>query len=172
MVLVALDGSRSVERTLAHSDPVLALRIKALGTDQARMLLESQVARQASFYTEAWAVAQILLGGGLFFFLLFATGEGKYTLLVALLMLASVLGQQVLLMPGLSMLARAGGRGAVMSGEAASVLSQGGYWVLEVGKMATGLALAVRLLLRRGSSGHARKQFNLVDEADHRSIDR
>ena len=161
MALVALDTARSVDRTLAQPGPVLSLQIRAVGVEQARLLLESQVAHQTGFYLEAWAIAQILMGGMLFFFLLFGTGEGKYTLTAALLMLVSVLGQQVLLMPGLSSLAH--GNTTAFSAEAVATLAEDGYWAMEVAKMTAGLALAMRLVRRKGTSGQTKTHLEYAD---------
>jgi hypothetical protein len=100
-----------VNRLLVHPDPVLKLQIKTLGSGDARLLLEYQAARQSRWYFEVWALAQIVLGGVFFFFMLFATGEGKVSLLLALSLLAEVLGQQLLLVPGLLSMGRLAGEG-------------------------------------------------------------
>jgi hypothetical protein len=171
MALFALDSSHSVNRLLTHPDPVLKLQIKTLGSGDARLLLEYQAARQSRWYFEVWALAQIVLGGVFFFFMLFATGEGKVSLLLALFLFAEVLGQQVLLVPGLLSLGRLAGEGPVFSGEAARTLADGGYWAVEILKLATALALGFRLIRQRHApSGHARKKLDLVDEANHRHV--
>jgi hypothetical protein len=173
MALVALNGSRSVARILSDPNAALNLQIKTVGTGEARLLLEYQAARQSRLYFETWAVAQIVLGGVFFFFLLFATGEGKIPLFLALAMLAAVLGQQLLLMPGLSALGRPAGGQSLLSGDAALALSDGGYWAIEIGKLAAALVLAFRLIhRRRRSSGHAGQQVDLVNEANHRHVNR
>jgi len=168
MALVALDSSRSVDRILRNPGPAPTLEVKALGPGEARLLLERQAVQRSRWLFEAWSIAQIVLGAIFFFFLLFGTGEGKVALLLALVMLAAVLGQQLLLMPGLFALGGRAGADALLSGDSAVALADIGYWAVEIGKVTAGLALAFRLIhRRRGSSGHARQQLDLVDEADH-----
>jgi hypothetical protein len=168
MALVALDSSRSVDRILKNPGPALNPQIKALGPGEARLLLEYQAVQRSRWLFEAWSIAQIAWGAVFFFFLLFGTAEGKAALILALVMLAAVLGQQLLLMPGLfAPGGRAGADALISSEDSAVALADIGYWVVEIGKVAAGLALAFRLVRRHGSSGHARQQVDLVDEANH-----
>ena len=172
MALVALDSSRSVDRILRNPGPGLSLQIKAFGPNEARLLVEYQAVQRSRWLFEAWSIAQIVLGAVFFFFLLFGTGEGKAALLLALVMLAAVLGQQLLQMPGLFAAGGRAGADAVPSGAGAVAFADNGYWVVEIGKLAAGLALAFRLIRRHGSSGHARQKLDLVNEADHGHVNR
>jgi hypothetical protein len=96
---------------------------------------------------QSWGMAQVLGGIAFLLFLVFGTREGKYTLLTALLLLATAVVQ--------------------MSVRIAPV-NQGA----EVVKWALILGLAARFFVRRGRSGDAREDLDLVNKADHRHVNR
>src|SRR5690242_11769627 len=86
MAWVATENFRSVDRLIGNANPLATMEFRTLGVDASRNLLRYQVSEQNRFYFETWEIAQLLLGLFFFFFLLFCTREGKYSLLVALLM--------------------------------------------------------------------------------------
>jgi hypothetical protein len=175
MVWVAAESFSSVDRLLARPQPVAMAQFKALGRADARLLLRYQVAEQNRWYFETWEVAQIVMGALFFFFVLFATRENKFALLLVLLMIAAVLVERFLFTPGMISLGR------MIDFVPPNALSRERpqFWVLhswycgvEAVKWALGLALAARLIShRRGRSGNARQKFDMVDEANHRHVD-
>jgi hypothetical protein len=160
-----------VDRLLARPHPVASAQFKALGRADARLLLRYQVSEQNRWYFGTWEVAQIIMGVLFFFFVLFATREKKFALALVLLMIAGVLIQRFMLTPEMTSLGRLLDfvpPGAPSSDRTEFWVMHSGYWGVELVKWVLGLALAVRLILhRRGRSGDARQQFNLVDKANH-----
>jgi len=175
MVWVAAESFSSVDRLLARPHPVATAEFKALGRADARLLLRYQVAEQNRWYFETWEVAQIFLGGLFFLFLLFATRENKFALLLVLLMIAGVLVQRFLLTPVVISLGR---MIDFVPPDAPSRerpqfwVLHSWYWGVELMKWALGLALAARLISHRsGRSGNARQQVDMVDKANYRHVD-
>jgi hypothetical protein len=174
MAWVAVEGLSSVDRLLARPQPVAMAQFKALGRADARLLLRYQVSEQNRQYLENWELAQMIMGGLFFFFVLFATSENKFALSVVLVMVTVVLVQRFLLTPGIISLGRvidfvpAG----APSGERTQFwVLHTWYWGVEVVKWILGLALAARLIARRSRrSGNARQEFNMVDKANHRHV--
>jgi TctA family transporter len=119
-------------------------------------------------------VAQIIMGGLFFFFVLFATSENKFALSVVLVMIAGVLVQRFLLTPGMISLGRMIDfvPPDAPSGERTQFwVLHSWYWGVEVVKWVLGLVLAARLISRRSRrSGHARQQIDMVDKANHRHV--
>lgn len=175
MAWLVLDRPASVERALRRPNPAVRLAIREIGPERARQLLEYQAAEQVRTGMEIWHTAGVLLGVFLFLFLLFATGEDKISLLLALLMLATAVAQRVLVTPELVSLGRS--LDFVSSPPAAELSHQGALGVVyastELGNLALGALLAVRLILRRRHrSADARIELDGVDKRDHRHIDR
>jgi predicted lysophospholipase L1 biosynthesis ABC-type transport system permease subunit len=174
MVWVAGESFSSVDRLLARPHPVATAEFKELGRADARLLLRYQVSEQNRWYFATWEGAQIVTGALFFFFLLFATREKKFALLLVLLMIAAVLAQRFLLTPGITSL----GRMIDFVPPDAPIAQRNQFWVLhswywgmELVKWALGLALAARLVWRRGGrSGNARQQFDMVDKANYRHV--
>jgi hypothetical protein len=175
MALLAMGGPASVERALRRPNPVARLAILEIGPARARQLLEYQAAEQVRTGMEAWHTAEVLLGVFFFLFLLFGTGERKFSLLLALLMLLAAVAQRALVTPELVSLGRS--LDFVPSPPAADLARQGAmrvvYFSIELANWALGLLLAAHLVLRRhGRSADAGLDFDGVDKADHRHIDR
>src|ERR1035437_2855216 len=174
MAWVAAETLSSVARPLPGPHPGATAQFKALGRADARLLLRYQVSEQNRRYFENWEVAQIIMGGLFFFFVLFATSENKFALSVVLVMIAGVLVERFLLTPGMIALGRTIDfvPPDTPSGERSQfwvLLSW--YWGVEVVKWVLGLALAARLISRRSRrSGHARQQIDMVDKANHRHV--
>lgn len=174
MAWLALDRPASVERALRRPNPAVRLAIREIGPEPARQLLEYQAAEQVRTDMEIWHTAGVLLGVFLFLFLLFATGEDKISLLLALLMLATAVAQRVLVTPELVSLGRS--LDFVSSPPAAELSHQGALGVVyastELGNLALGALLAVRLILRRQRrSADSGIELDGVDKRDHRHID-
>jgi len=174
MLWVAAESFGSVDRLLARPPPVATAQFKALGRADARLLLRYQVAEQNRWYFQTWEEAQIVIGALFFFFLLFATGESPFALLLVLLMIAGVLAQRFLLTPGMISLGRMIDFASpnALTGERTQFwVLHSWYWGVELVKWALGLALAVRLISRRGGrSGNARQHFDMVDKANYRHV--
>jgi hypothetical protein len=173
MAWVGTESFRSVDRVLAKPSPSALLSIKALGPAGAQLLLRYQVSEQNRWLFEAWGTVQLIGGAGFFLFLLFGTREGKYPLILVLLMLLVVLLQLFLLTPAMISL----GRLVDFLSPNQPSGERNRFWVLhteygiaEVLKWVVGLLLGVRLMRRRGRSGDAREYLDVVDKADHRHV--
>jgi hypothetical protein len=173
MAWVATESFRSVDRLLAKPSPAALLSIKTLGPVGARLLLRYQASEQNRWLFEAWGTVQLIGGAGFFLFLLFGTREGKYPLILVLVMLMVVLLQLFLLTPAMISLGRLVDFLPLdrPSGE------RNRFWVLHTGygitealKWAVALLLGARLMRRRGRSGDAREYLDVVDKADHRHV--
>ena len=171
MAWVAAESFSSVDRLLARPHPVATLQFKALGRADARLLLRYQVAEQNRWNFEIWEAAQIVMGALFFFFVLFATKENKFALFLILSMIAGVVVQRFMLTPAMISLGRLIDfvPPDAPSGDRTQFwVMHSWYWGVELVKWVLGLALGARLIAhRRGRSGDARQQFNLVDKANH-----
>ena len=176
MAYVATQNFRGVDRLLAQPNPAAAVEIKTLGAVAARGLLRYQVSEQNRSYFQTWETAQ-LAGGLLFLFLiLFAANEGKLSLALAVAMVAIVALQHFLLTPQIVSLGRE------IDFLPANVASpaRNRFWVLhgaytgmELLKWILGLTLAAKLCFwRRSRSPEVGQEFDLVDEANHRHVNR
>jgi len=172
MAWVAIESFRPVDEMLASPGAVTAVQIKALGQDGARALLRRQTAEQNRWYFETWELQQFILGSGFFFFLLFGSSEGKFSLLLLLLMLLIVAVQHFGLTPNLYL------PDSILTG--APAVEHNRFWMLhtvyialEILKWGLGLVLGARLVFHRPSrSGDAWQEFDVIDKANHRHINR
>jgi hypothetical protein len=174
---LALENSHTVDRLLRQADPAVTLRIRMLGTADTALLLRYEAAEQTRRSSELWEIAQLALGAFVFFFLLFATSEGKGALALALLMLAGVLLQRFYLTPELTSTGRVVDfipDNVYSSFRSRYVVLEGAYAGVEIGKWLMGGWLTAILILRgrHGPSRNAWNQFDLVDKADHSHINR
>src|SRR3954453_3855363 len=97
-LLMAWYGARSfgtVEGIMNQSNPAFVVQTKPLGPAVTRHVLRYEVAEQNSWLFKNWELMQILLGLLLFCFLLFGTTEGKFTLLVSLMMVLLTIIQRL-----------------------------------------------------------------------------
>jgi hypothetical protein len=174
MAWIGLDASRSVDRLLAQSNPAAMLHIRALGPAETRLLLQYQASEEWRGNCATWETAQIVLGAFFFFYLLFGTLEGKFSLLLALLMLAVVLFERFLLTPELVGIGRLLDFVPDIPSNEHSRLAavQTGYVGAEVLKGTLGCILAARLVWQQWRSGYAGKEIDLVNKANHRHVDR
>ncbi len=175
MAWFAAQSLSSVDRLLARPHPVATAQFKALGRADARLLLRYQVSEQTRWYFGKWEDAQIVMGALFFLFVLFATMENKFALLLILLMIAGVLIQRFMLAPEMISLGRLTDfvPPDAPSGERTQFwVVDSWYWAVELGKWVLGLALAWRLIAHRGGrSGNAWQEFNVVDKANNRHVD-
>jgi len=176
MAWTAADNSRLAGKVASFDDPAGMLRVHALGTPEASALLRHEASEITRGEREIWEYAQLALGAFLFSFLLFGTPEGKVSLALALLMVVGTAAQTFGLGPQLDSLGRLTD---FMSSDAASgyharlLVMQGAYFGVEIGKWTLGAILAAILIGRRGTrSGDTWQQFNVINKANHRHVDR
>jgi len=134
--------------------------------------LRYEVAEQNRWLTQSWETMQILLGCLFFGYLLFGTTEGKFSLLVLLLMLVLTLLQRFLLSPELGLLGRSLDYlpSDVVNQERAKFwLIHNTYLAMEAAKYGLGLILGA-IVLRRGRSVDPLNQFDMIDKANHRHV--
>jgi hypothetical protein len=170
--------SRNSADRLFDEDPAVMVLLKTIGPTAGRALLRHQVSEQNRELVESWEYVQIFLGLFFFFFLLLGTREGKFALALSLLMLLLVLAQRLLFTPELIYLGRPldfAIQDSASADRARFTLVQSVYIAVELAKWTAGVVLAAMLILRmsrRPSSGYARQEINMVDEPDHRHVDR
>jgi hypothetical protein len=176
MTMVATQNFRSVDRLLMNASPTAEQHIKSMGgREEARRFLRYSVSEQNRWYFETWESAQFAIGAAVFLLLLLASHEGKFALGMALAPLLVLIVQRFLLTPQIVAVGRTldfASRQAVAGSRLFWVLHSA-YSAVEILKWALIAILAGRLVWRwRRRSGDARQQVDLIDEADHRHIDR
>ena len=165
-------GFQTVERVMNQSNPGFALQTKPLGPSVTRTVLRHAVAEQNRWLFQSWESMQIVIGVFLFGYLLFGTMEGKFTLLLALLMLIVVAVQRIGLSPAMATL---GGGLDYLPGDSVATerarfwMLHGAYIALELTKLSLGIIVCA-LVLRRAHSVDPLNQFNMVDKANHRHV--
>jgi hypothetical protein len=165
-----VESLHSVDRLLARPDAVARIEVKELGPAHARLLLDYEAAEMTRSQLETWEIAQILLGGFFFLFLLFGTSERKLSLLLALLMILAVMIERFLITPELVSLGRANDFVAAIGAADRTriVMLRSVYLMVEVFKWGCGAVLAAKLVLhRRTRSGDIREKVYGVDKSDH-----
>jgi hypothetical protein len=175
MLWVAADNAAAADRLLLAPNAFAAAYLKTLGRTQIVPLAHYLAAEQNRALFETWGVAQIVLGGLFFFFLLFGTRLGKLPLVVALLMLLIVVGERVAITPGMEMAGRANDFNLDPSHRArmARDVLNYGYTMAEWAKFLLGAVAAVFLIWQESRrSLNSRNQVDLIDKADYRHIDR
>jgi hypothetical protein len=177
MVWMAGDSFRSVDRMLLLPDPAAAVQIKALGPGGARTLFRYQVSEQNRAAFETWERIQIALGLAFFLYLLLATKEGKFPMILVLLMLAVVTVQRFVLTPELIGLGRNldfAPATAALAERAKFRVAHIGYTGFEIAKWLIGLVLAAKMAFGRaiGLSGSSRDQVDPIDKRNYRHVNR
>jgi hypothetical protein len=147
---VASDNLRAIERMIVRPTAAAAPEVTALGPERARTLLTSQATLENHRNLQLWETVQLILGVGFLLFLVLGTHEKPPTLLLATLMLIMVAVQLFVLETQFNIR----------------------YVAAESLKWGTGVVLAGRLIIRRSRSGDTRQDFDLVDKADHRHVNR
>lgn len=172
MATVPAQNFRAVDRLLDHPSPEARHSIEALGgREHARTFLRYQASERNRIYFETWEIVQLILGSALFFLLLFGTTERKFTLLLALLMVAVVAIMHFILTPEIVALGRLtdfAPAHAPAPERQRLWMADGAYLTLKVAKWVLGLALAGKFLLRSGKrSDRAVRQIDVVNESDY-----
>lgn len=174
-LIMAWFGARSfqtADSVMNQSNPGFALQTKPLGPATTRAVLRHEIADQNRWLFQCWENLQIVLGAFFFCYLLFGTMEGKFTLLLALIMLIVVAVQRIGISPAL------GSLGSSMAylppdtvaGERAKFwMLHGAYIGMELAKLGLG-AIVLTLVLTRSRSVDPLNQFNLIDKANHRHV--
>jgi hypothetical protein len=172
------ENSRAADRLLLDSDPAATLRIKVLGPVETLMLLRYETAELTRSELDLWQAVQIAFGVFFLFFLLFGTGESKFSLTLALVLILCVAIQRFAIWPEVVSLGRLtdflpAGSG---SGDRSKLLvMEGAFFAVEVGKWVLMAVLGATLISRgrkRRRSGGAWNEFNVIDKADNSHIDR
>jgi hypothetical protein len=176
MALVATQNFRAVDRLLLNPTPAASQEIRAMGRDSARMLFRWQAAEQNRILFEIWETSQLALGMTVFFVLLFASTESKWSLGLALAMLIVVIMERLILTPMLV------GLGRLIDFVPPNVRSverikftvlHSGYAGMEILKCVLGLILAGKLMLRgRHRSGQTAGDVDVIDKSYNRHVNR
>jgi hypothetical protein len=175
MAWVATQDLRSADRMAAHPDLAAAIQLKSLGANQTLPLLRYLAAEQTRTNLETWGTVQLFVGSFVFFFLLFGTNQGKFSLAVALVMTLIAFGQRLVLIPEILGRGRALDFLAHVSRRDQTQLDvlQYAYGLSEIVKVGFGLLLAAILIWRTGGrSLDSVQEVQVVDKADHRHVNR
>jgi hypothetical protein len=174
-LVTAWFGARSfqtVDRVMNQGNPGFALQTKPLGHTVTRMVLRHEVAEQNRWLFQSWENMQIVIGVFFFGYLLFGTMEGKFTLLLAFLMLIVVAVQRIGLSPALATLGSSLDylpADSVATERAKFWMIHSAYIGMELAKLGLGIIVCA-LVLRRARSVDPLNQFNMVDKANHRHV--
>lgn len=141
LVLGSLDV-RAVETAKKVSDP-----------DALRLLLRYFAGETNRYLFEQWEWAELLLGLALLLVLLFCRTYQKFAMSLCLLMIIVVAAQRFKLTPAITDL----GRELEFSNSASRRFAayHAAYGYSEIGKLALGLVMALRLLIRRSANKKA-----------------
>jgi len=165
---------QTIQDVLSQPDPAVAERVKTLGAHETYLLMGHVAAEQKQRTVRNWENIQLVLGVGFFFFLLFATREGKLPLAMALALAGLVLVERFLLTPEVLSLSHIASfaRSHTSSSEAAQrVFLSATHEGVEIAQWLLEAALAAVLILRRSvRSGDARDQFDVVDKPNYRHV--
>src|SRR5438067_11567003 len=91
-------GARSfqtADRVMNQSNPAFALQTRQMGPATTLTVLRHAIAEPNRWLFQSWENMQIAIGAFFFCYLLFGTMEGKFTLLLALVMLVLVAIQRI-----------------------------------------------------------------------------
>jgi hypothetical protein len=169
MIMVATQNFRSVDRLLAAPGSA-ATQVGKMGHGEARTFLRYQVSEQNRWYFETWEKIQLALGLAL---LAALWRQGKFpALTLGAIMCALLLVERFYLTPEIVRL----GRLIDFVPQAASSPERAVFWRfhgaysgVELLKLALGFFLSGRLIFGRS---HIAGQVDVVDEADHRHVNR
>jgi hypothetical protein len=158
MTFIAADSANTASRILRDHSAGAGIRIKSMGEDEARIMLGYPARLQARWWLEEWENVELVLGAAFFFFLLFATREGKLVLYFTLGIYAVVLFQRFFTLPQMLYL------GGQMDFVPANVFTpernqltavQTAFTGLEMFKVLLQLALGVYLIARSRRSSYS-----------------
>jgi hypothetical protein len=174
-MIMAWFGARSFgtpDRLINQSNPGFVLQTKPLAPGMTRAVLRHQVADLNRWLFQSWESLQLAIGVFFFCYLLFGTIEGKFTLLLALLMLVLTAVQRIGMSPTLGVLGSSLDYlppETIASERAKFWLLHSAYIGVELVKLGLGIIVCA-LVLRRGRSVDPLNQFNMVDSAKHRHV--
>jgi hypothetical protein len=154
MDFVATQNFRTVDRVLGSSDVRAIEAAKKMGdADSGRFLLRYFAGEANRYLFEQWEWVELMLGLALLLVLLFGRTYQKLAMAVCILMICIVAGQRFELTPIITSLGRELEFSTSASNRFAVFHALYGY--SELGKLALGLVLAGRLLIRTGTNKRA-----------------
>jgi hypothetical protein len=154
MDYVATQNFENVGRVLTSVDIRAIETAKKIGDPEAARLLLRYFAGEANRYLfEQWEWTELGLGLALFLVLLFGRTYQTFAMTLCVLMMCIVAGQRFKLTPAITQLGRELEFSASASRRFAVYHQIYGY--VEIAKLALGLLLAGRLLIRKGSRKRA-----------------
>jgi hypothetical protein len=174
-VIMAWFGARSFtvpQSVINESNPGFALQTKPLGPATTRAVLKHQVADMNRWLFQSWENLQLAIGVFMFCYLLFGTVEGKFTLLLALLMLILTAVQRIGMSPALSVLGTSLDYlppETLASERAKFWLLHSGYIGMELAKLGLGVIVCA-IVLSKSRAVDPMNQFNLADSSKHRHV--
>ena len=174
-LIMAWYGARSFSgpaRVMNQSHPGFVMLTKPVPPATTRTILRHMVADQNRWLFQSWENLQIVIGVFFFSYLLFGTMEGKFSLLLALLMVVLTAIQRLGISPELGSL----GVTLPYLPSDVAVAERARFWMLhslylgfELAKLGLGLILCA-LVVRAKRSVDPVNQFNMVDKANHRHV--
>ncbi|MBI1785960.1 MAG: hypothetical protein HYR60_00135 [Acidobacteria bacterium] len=169
MFLVATQNFRAVDRLLtAPAEPASKL-IQSLGPDGARLLLRYHSSELNRWYFTKWEIAQAALLSFLAGWCYRAISHSRVARFLPVAILVLVLLERFLLTPEIVRLGRLIDFAPAAPERAQFWRLHGAYSAVEALKLLLGVVLTAALLRKtKRSSG----QVHLVDEADHRHVNR
>jgi hypothetical protein len=171
------ENSHAVDRLLASGDPTATVRIKMLGPAETTVLLRYEAAELTRHEMGLWQGAQIGLGFFFLCFLLFGTGEGKFSLALSAAMILCVLVQRLFIWPEVVSIGRltdflpSGGSAGY---HAKLLVMESAFFGVEIAKWVLLIVLAAILIGRgrgRGRSSRTWDKFNMVNKTNDRHVD-
>ncbi len=148
MDFVATQNFKNVSRVMTSVDlRALDAEKKAGDQDNLRMLFRYFAGEANRYFFEQWEWAELMLGLALMLVLLFGRTYQKLAMALCLMMLVLVALQRFALTPAITRLGRELEFGALPGGRFAVFHAAYGY--SELAKLALGLILTARLLIRR-----------------------
>jgi hypothetical protein len=174
-LIMAWFGARSfqtVDRLMNQSNAGFAMQTKPLGPVGARAILRHEVTEQNRWLFQSWENMQIVIGAFLFCYLLFGTMEGKFTLLLALVMLILAGIQRIGMSPALGVI---GGSLDYLPSETVATerakfwMLHGAYIGVELAKLGIGIIVCT-LVLTKSRAVDPLNRLDMVDKATHRHV--
>jgi hypothetical protein len=154
MDFAATQNFQNVGRVLGSMDMRAVDTARKIGDQEAARLLLRYFAGEVNRYLfEQWEWTELVLGLALFLVLLFCGTNQKFTMSLCVMMMCIVAAQRFKLTPAITQLGRELEFSASASRRFAAYHAIYGY--VEVGKIALGLLLALRLLIRKNANKRA-----------------
>jgi hypothetical protein len=175
ITFLVADSAKSAARLQAEHSAAADVRLKALAPEDARLMLAYPVRQQMRWWLDGWENLDLAFAALFFLFLLFGTREGKVVLSYALGIFAIVLFQRFFTTPQILYLSAQ--MDFVHAGVATPernqlVAAQSAFTSIEIFKMLAILGLSVYMLARTRRLRHSWNQVDVINESDHRHVDR